>query len=99
MYGLLPPTLHNELIIGCNGCNTAKNKQLFHSRTFSAKDAEQLHTWIASQGIPYIIDSASHYSLSPLPHHFHQEVGGEDGIPTEADDVMQEGLSKILVLR
>ena len=95
---LLPETLHDALIVGCNGGMIWQNDTFHHIDFFDPADVASILAYLKSHRLPYLLDGSWHYSFSVQTHPFHDYVDSLSGHKVSEADLLSEGVTKILVL-
>ncbi len=98
MLPLLPVSLHDCLMIGCNGGMAWQNGEFIFSSRFEDHHARDLIDDLRSQSVPYVLDGRWNYAISETPHAFHQYMGTLSDQRVAEETILIEGVSKILIL-
>lgn len=98
MLPLLSESLHDCLMIGCNGGMAWRNGEFIFSNSFEDIHARDLIDTLKKLSIPYVLDGLWNYSISDTPHYFHQYLGTLSEKKAEEEQIVAEGISKILIL-
>ncbi|MDG6894113.1 HAD-IIB family hydrolase [Volucribacter amazonae] len=99
MLPMLDSRLHQQSIfIGCNGAMAYHNGQFLHSNLLKKSDLHRILTQLKQHNIPYVLDGKWHFSLSTIPHPFHDYILSLSDQQQEEQQLITQGISKILVL-
>lgn len=98
ILSLLPASLHQCLMVGCNGAMAYKNGQFIFSHTFDDVVSEKFINFFMQENIPYILDSNWHYAISSTPHHFHDYIRQLSRQEKSLSSILEDGVAKILIL-
>lgn len=98
MLPLLPESLHHHVMIGCNGSMAWKSGECLFSQNFSGHELSGLLELLVQQQVPYLLDGNWNYSVSAKSHPFHDYIRSLTPCETHQQSVVDEGVTKILVL-
>ncbi|MCG7498312.1 HAD family hydrolase [Vibrio sp. Of7-15] len=98
MLPLIPSDLHHATFIGCNGGQVWKNNSFVYSYQIPKGEAVQIISLLKELRVPYILDSDWHYSVSEIPHAFHDYLRSLSSLEVSENENMNLGITKILVL-
>jgi len=95
---LLPETLHDALIVGCNGGMIWQNDDFLHIDFFDPDDVSLILAYLKSHQLPYLLDGAWHYAFSAQTHPFHDYIDSLSAYKVSEAELLSEGVTKILIL-
>ena len=98
MLPLLSDSLHDCLMVGCNGGMAWKDGEIIFSNSFENAHASDLVDTLKSLSPPYVLDGSWSYSFSDTPHNFHRYIEALSDGKKDEKQIIDEGVSKILVL-
>lgn len=95
---LLPPYLHDETIIACNGAVTSKQGKILSHIHFDEYASQSMFNFLCENNVPYVIDGVENYSVSEVYHEFHCYIKKLSRPPVKYEAVLAEKLTKFLIL-
>jgi hydroxymethylpyrimidine pyrophosphatase-like HAD family hydrolase len=98
MLPMLPKSLHNALLIGCNGGMAYQHGQHLLTRYIASKLLKPLLARLNYLSIPYVLDGAWHYAVSQEHHPFHDYIRTLSCEEKTEETIIHTGVTKILIL-
>ncbi|MEQ1966814.1 DUF455 family protein [Xenorhabdus nematophila] len=98
MMPLIPAGLNELMMVGCNGGMAWRNGTCLFSNVFENKVSEKIISFLESENIPYVIDGNWNYALSSTTHSFHGYMRSLSKFEVEKEEILDDGVSKILIL-
>lgn len=97
MLPLLPTCFHNHCMIGCNGGQTYVDFKLT-CITIPTPVVINIVNTLNKMNVSFVVDGSWSYYLSPEKHDFHDYILSLSKNGSSLEEVLQEGVTKILVL-
>jgi Predicted hydrolases of the HAD superfamily len=98
MLPMISEELHTATFIGCNGGMAYQGGVIKTSHTLRTAFVEQVVQHLTTLGIPYVLDGEWSFSFSKHTHRFHDYIRSLSSEEVSEQDLMAEGVTKILLL-
>ncbi|MCL1075435.1 HAD-IIB family hydrolase [Shewanella dokdonensis] len=98
MLPLIPNTLHNTILVGCNGGQAWYNGKIIISNHFKNDDVNKILELLNHIDMSYVLDTDWNYSFSTKAHEFHDYIRQLSLGEIEEREAIKLGITKILIL-
>lgn len=98
MLPMVSEDLHCSIFIGCNGGMAWKNGKIILSQNLRSDFVSRLLGMLNHFRIPYVLDGEWNYSVSLKPHPFHDYIRSLSEKEVSEENLLTEGITKVLVL-
>ncbi|MFG1172564.1 HAD hydrolase family protein [Erwiniaceae bacterium CAU 1747] len=95
---LLPHELRDCLMIGSHGAVAWQQGEYLHTTPFEAGAAHKILDWLQQHQVPYILEGIWSFSTSAVAHPFHADMRNLTDGEIKESDLINQGISKILIL-